>query len=82
MAEVRMTMEEYLALTAERPRSEQVKVARTTKSVKRKGKKDPKMAKALERANSMGRKKNGGFKKGWDQAKIMSKAHKLRRKMR
>jgi len=49
--------------------------------VKRKGKKDPKMARALRKANAMGRKKSGGFKKGWSQGKIMSKAHKLRRKM-
>jgi predicted NAD-dependent protein-ADP-ribosyltransferase YbiA (DUF1768 family) len=40
------------------------------------------MARALGKANAMGRKKNGGLKKGWDQAKIMSTAHKLRRKMR
>jgi hypothetical protein len=48
---------------------------------KRKGKKDPKMARALRKANSMGRKKSGGYKKGWSQGKIMKKAHQLRRKM-
>ncbi len=48
---------------------------------KRVGKKDPKMARALRKANSMGRKKSGGFKKGWSQGKIMKKAHQLRRKM-
>jgi len=48
---------------------------------KRVGKKDPKMARALRKANAMGRKKSGGFKKGWSQGKIMSKAHQLRRKM-
>ena len=48
---------------------------------KRVGKKDPKMARALRKANSMGRKKSGGFKKGWSQGKIMRKAHQLRRRM-
>lgn len=48
---------------------------------KRVGKKDPKMARALRKANAMGRKKAGGFKKGWSQGKIMRKAHQLRRKM-
>ena len=48
---------------------------------KRVGKKDPKMARALRKANAMGRKKSGGFKKGWSQGKIMKKAHQLRRKM-
>ena len=46
------------------------------------GKKDPKMARALRKANAMGRKKAGGYKKGWSQGKIMKKAHQLRRKMR
>ena len=49
---------------------------------KRVGKKDPKMARALKKANELGRKKNGGFKKGYSQARIMKKAHQLRRKMR
>jgi len=53
----------------------------STPKKKRVGKKDPKMARALRKANSMGRKKSGGFKKGWTQGKIMSKAHQLRRRM-
>jgi len=48
---------------------------------KRVGKKDPKMARALKKANQLGRKKSGGFKKGYSQARIMKKAHQLRRKM-
>ncbi len=55
---------------------------RVQRKKKRVGKKDPKMARALRKANSMGRKKSGGFKKGWSQGKIMKKAHQLRRKMR
>lgn len=82
MAEVTMSLEEYLALTnqdgsykAKRP-ADVVRV-----KPKRVGKKDPKMARALRKANAMGRKKAGGFKKGWSQGKIMRKAHQLRRKM-
>lgn len=49
---------------------------------KRKGKKDPKMARALRKANQIGRTKAGKLRKGYTQAKIMKKAHQLRRKMR
>ena len=49
---------------------------------KRVGKKDPKMARALKKANAMGRKKNGSLKKGWTQSAIMRKAHWLRRRMK
>ena len=38
------------------------------------------MKSALKKANSMARKKNGSFKKGWDQAKVMRKAHQIRRR--
>jgi hypothetical protein len=63
-------------------KSVQMQVARKpTTPKKRVGKKDPKMARALKKANAMGRKKAGGFKKGWSQGKIMRKAHQLRRKM-
>ncbi len=87
-ARVTMTVEEYLEIM--RIIGEQGpglvqgvrEVKRTGKKLlKRKGKKDPKMARALRKANAMGRKKSGGFKKGWSQGKIMKKAHQLRRKM-
>lgn len=84
MAEVRLTMEEYQALlrmqSSERE-SEGSRLALRKSKPKRKGNPNPKMARALEKANEMGRKKSGGFKKGWSQGKIMSKAHQLRRKM-
>ncbi len=47
---------------------------------KRKGTPLKGMAAALKKANAMGRKKNGSFKKGWSQAKVMKKAHQLRRR--
>ena len=82
MAEVTMTLEELLELTGMemKKRGGGPKVAKRV--AKKVGKKDPKMARALKKANEMGRKKSGGFKKGWSQGKIMSKAHQLRRKMR
>ncbi len=80
-----MSLEEYLSLIDQSSNRKQIAPSGTTykASVKKKrvGKKDPKMARALRKANSMGRKKSGGYKKGWSQGKIMKKAHQLRRKM-
>ena len=89
MAEVTMSLEEYIPLTQEladlrgEPRRSTVATAQVRQIGKKKrvGKKDPKMARALTKANELGRKKSGEFKKGWDQGKIMSKAHQLRRRM-
>ena len=78
MAEVTMSLEEYLALIGPSP---SVSTKSPAPKQKRKGKPDPKMARALKKANAMGRKKAGGFKKGWSQGKIMRKAHQLRRRM-
>jgi len=47
----------------------------------RKKRKDPKMAKALKQSNARFRKKNGDMRAGATQAKCMSYAHNLRRKM-
>ncbi len=81
-----MSLEEYLQLMREGgylsipdPKNQGKRIPTKKKRV---GKKDPKMARALRKANAMGRKKNKSFKKGWNQAKIMKKAHQLRRKMR
>ena len=86
MAEVRLTMEEYQALlrlqTSEREsEGSRISNRRRSRPKKRAGKKDPKMARALRKANAMGRKKDKSFRKGWNQSKIMRKAHQLRRKM-
>ena len=82
VAEVTMSLEEYLRLVDGNSPSERKSVVGTGSGKKKKvGKKDPKMARALRKANAMGRKKSGGFKKGWSQGKIMKKAHQLRRKM-
>lgn len=65
------------SLPAELTRANQA----VSKVLKRKGTPDPKMAHALKKANELGRKKSGGFKKGYSQSRIMKKAHQLRRKM-
>ena len=92
MPEVRMSVEEYLEIMrvvgqqgpglVEKAR----KVKQTGKALakevkKQRSKQDKKMAAALKKANEMGRTKSGAYRKGYDQAKIMRKAHQLRRKM-
>ena len=82
MAKITMTLEEYEALLASRNlRETGAKGKSRIAPKKRVGKKDPKMAKALKKANSMMRTKSGKLRKGATQAKIMRKAHQLRRKM-
>ena len=87
-----MTLEEYLALLEAQgiiaPGAKQrgqlgarALKQKATIRKKRTGKKDPKMARALKKANSMMRTKSGKLRKGATQAKIMKKAHQLRRKM-
>jgi hypothetical protein len=38
------------------------------------------MKSALKKANAKARKKNGSFKKGWTQARVMKEAHRIRRR--
>ena len=85
--EVRMTVEEYLDLL-ERTAANVKRVGRAartiqkeTKPARRKAGKAVKgMAAALRKANKLARKKNGSFKKGYDQARVMRMAHKIRRR--
>ena len=85
MPEVTMSIEEYLALIDQSNNKKQIAPSgmtfKATVKQKRKGTPDPKMAKALKKANAMGRTKSGKMRKGYDQARIMRTAHKLRRKM-
>lgn len=86
-AEVRMTVEEYLDLI-ERTASNVQRVGRAgrtfqkeTRPARRKAGKALKgMAAALKKANAKARKKNGSFKKGYDQARVMRMAHQIRRR--
>jgi hypothetical protein len=72
MAEVTMTLEEYMALVRSDSLPPRVKVA---KPAKRRGAPNPRLAKALRDANAKARKKNGEFRKGYDQARVMRMAH-------
>ena len=86
-AEVRMSVEEYLQLieatakNVKRVGKASRTIARETRPVRRKaGKAARGMAAALKKANAKARKKNGSFKKGWTQARVMSEAHRIRRR--
>lgn len=81
MAEVTMSLEEYLRLVEKRDDLADLVKLPAKKKAKRVGKKDPKMARALKKANAIGRTKAGKLRKGYTQARIMKKAHQLRRKM-
>ncbi len=84
MADVTMTLEEYEALrrliSSERE-SEGATLAATSMPKKRKGKKNPKLARALKEANAKLRKDNGQLRKGKTQSDVMTLAHKLLKKM-
>lgn len=43
---------------------------------------DKRSSEAFRRANELGRKKDGSFKKGYDQARIASTAQRLKKKMK
>lgn len=84
-AEVRMTVEEYLDLIEKIAQGgKQVvkgarRVSKAAKKVRR-GKAPSGMSRALKRANSRAKKKDGSFRKGWNRSKMMKYAHKIRRK--
>lgn len=63
------------------PQSRQFARANLVRS-KPKRKKNPKLARAMKEANARGRKKNGGFKKGYDQARIARLAQKILKRMK
>lgn len=80
MAEVTMSLEEYLELTRSNSLPPRAKVS---KAKKRQGKPNPKLARALKEANKKARKKDGSFKKGYSQSRVMKMAHaSLKRKGR
>ena len=87
MPEVRMTVEEYLDLL-ERTATNVQRVGRAARTIqketrparKKVGKAVKGMKSALKQANAKARLKDGSFRKGWDQARVMTTAHKIRRK--
>ncbi len=89
-----LTPDEYMALmrliTSERESEGAIEASRTSTSPstpkkRRRSKKqraaDKKSSAAFKRANKLGRKKDGSFKKGYDQARIASTAQRLKKKM-
>jgi hypothetical protein len=85
-----LTPDEYMALmrlvTSEREsegsslsqRKEEPKKRRRSKKQRAA---DKKSSEAFRRANELGRKKDGSFKKGYDQARIAATAQRLKKKM-
>jgi len=84
MPEVTMSMAEYLSLIGESSPSMERAVKTPSKTVaaksKRKGKPNPKLSKALKVSNAKARKKNGDFKKGYNQSRVMKEAHRMVKK--
>ena len=84
MADVTMSIEEYLALI--QAMQEQMPMPGPQGSApspkKRKGKKNPKLKKAVTEANKRLRTKSGKLRKGKTQADVMRLAHRLMKKMK
>ena len=53
------------------------KIRKPRKQSSSQKKRSKKMSKALSKANSKAKKKNGDFKKGWNQSRLMKEAHRL-----
>lgn len=84
-----LTIDEYMALRrlieSERESEGAQEQAKATKPKRKRSRKqraaDKKSSEAFKRANELGRKKDGSFKKGYDQARIASTAQRLKKKM-
>ena len=80
MGTVTLTTEEYAELLAAASRTATSSVTKTApRRSKRKGRTASGMAAALREANRKARKKNGDFRKGYNQRRVMKMAHKIRR---
>ena len=83
MGTVTLTTEEYAELLAAASRSATSPASSPTpKRQSRKGRTAKGMAAALREANKRARKKNGDFRKGYNQRRVMQMAHKIRRSKR
>ena len=58
------------------------KTLRTTKAVRTASDYSKKLSKHLKKERAKATKKNGDFKKGWTQQRVMKTAHRIRRKKR
>jgi len=85
MADVTMSIEEYLALI-QAMQEQMPPVAMSQESTpqpkKRRRKKNPKLKKAVTEANKRLRTKSGKLRKGKTQADVMRLAHRLMKKMK
>ena len=84
MAQVTMTMEEYLALVnglSGNIPTEVSEISEVSAQPKRRRKKNPKLKRALIEANRRMRLKSGKLRKGKTQADVMRLAHRLLKKM-
>ena len=85
MANVTLSLEEYHALMrlveSERESEGAHEEAVVRDRTRKKTKNDRNMSVALSKANSKAKKKNGDFRSGWDQSRLMTYAHSLRKKM-
>lgn len=80
MGTVTLTTEEYAELLAAASKSATRSTPPPTpKRRSRKGRTATGMAAALREANKKARKKNGDFRKGYNQRRVMQMAHKIRR---
>jgi len=81
MAEVTMSLEEYLRLVERRDDlADLVRMPSVPSKPKRKGKAPRGMSAAMKKANKRAKKKDGSFRKGWNRSKLMKYAHKIRGK--
>lgn len=90
MATVEMSMEEFLqlqemAMGGQCPacaggHSSPPAVTKKRRT-RKKSSSDRKMSVALKEATAKAKKKNGSFKKGWNQSRLMKEAHRLKRRM-
>ena len=85
MADITMTLDEYEALrrmiSSEREsEGAHEEAVEKKKKTRRKTAGDKIMSRALEEANAKAKLKNGSWRKGWNQSKVMTHAHMLRRK--
>ena len=86
MADITMTLDEYEALrrliTSERESEGAAEQAAASKKrTRKKTAADRKMSAAMKQARAAATKKNGDWRKGWDNSKMMKHAHKLKKKM-
>ncbi len=77
---IHLNGESVAAISPTKAKKSRAKPVKAASPPKRKGKKNPKLSRAMKKARSVAKKKDGSFKKGWDQSKMMKHAHKLAKK--